>query len=175
MTKPFIPLPTDEELSVKEFKLLKGIPDANIFRAVANTTASLKPFLEFAGSILLQSKFDRRLRELAILRIATITSSKYEWVQHERIGRIVGLSDDEIARVSVDGPVRGFDEETQLVLDAAEDITLNIRLRDDLLEALLDRYGRVQTTELVLCVSYFNLVSRFLESARVPLEDSAIL
>ena len=108
MTKPFIPLPTDEELSEKEFKLLKGIPDANIFRAVANTTASLKPFLEFAGSILLQSKFDRRLRELAILRIATITSSKYEWVQHERIGRIVGLSDDEIARVSVDGPVRGF-------------------------------------------------------------------
>lgn len=29
--------------------------------------------------------------------------------------------------------------------------------------------------ELILCCSYYNMVSRFLESARVPLEDAPLL
>lgn len=176
MTGPIVPLPDDDDLTEKELKILKGIPDANIFRGVANTSASLKPFLEFAASILFQSKFDRKLRELAVLRIAQVTQAPYEWTQHVRIGKIVGLTDEDIARVTTDGPVTGFeDPDVRLVLEAAEDITRNVRLSDDLLQALLNRFDTQQTTEFILCVSYFNMVSRFVESMRIPLEDSPIL
>ena len=34
----------------------------------------------------------------------------------------------------------------------------------------MDRYGVRQATELILCCSYFNMLSRFLESTRVELE-----
>jgi hypothetical protein len=35
---------------------------------------------------------------------------------------------------------------------------------------ILERYGTRGATELILCVSYFNFLSRFLESTRVELE-----
>ena len=46
-----------------------------------------------------------------------------------------------------------------------------MRLSDEALEAILERYGVRQATELIFCCSYFNMLSRFLESTRVPLEE----
>ena len=175
MTDAHIPLPTNEQLTERELKLLKGLPEANVFRMVANTSASLKPFLDFAGSVLLQNKFDRRLRQLAILRVIAILGSEYARVQHERISKVVGVPEQDIVTANTPGSTEGRDEETLLVLEAAEDITRNIKLRSDLLERLLERYGREQTTEFVLAISFYNLIPRFLESARVPLESEALL
>jgi hypothetical protein len=50
-----------------------------------------------------------------------------------------------------------------------------VRLSDGALEAIIDRYGERQATELVFCCSYFNMLSRFLESTRVPLEETPVL
>ena len=54
---------------------------------------------------------------------------------------------------------------------AADEISRDVRLSDEALGLLLDHYGKRQTTELIFCISYFNMLSRFLESTRVPLED----
>jgi len=43
---------------------------------------------------------------------------------------------------------------------------------DEALKAILTRYGVRQATELILCCSYFNMLSRFLESMRVELEST---
>lgn len=170
-----IALPTDEQLTPDVKKALNSMPPANIFRMMANAPTSLKPFIALATSILAQSEFDARKRELVILRIAQVTNAYYEWVQHVRIALLVGVTQDEIDRIGVDGPVQGFDEEIELLFRAAEEISLNVRLSDEVLAALLDRYGQRQTTELILCCSYFNMVSRFLESTRVELESEAVI
>lgn len=170
-----IPLPTDEQLNVDTLKTLKGVPPANIFRMMANAPTSLKPFISLATSILVQSEFDARKRELVILRIAHVTRSHYEWIQHVRIATIVGVTQEEIDRIAVDGQVHGFDEEIQLLFRVAEEISLNVRLSNEALEAILQRYGQRQATELILCCSYFNMVSRFLESTRVEVESDAVL
>ncbi len=47
-----------------------------------------------------------------------------------------------------------------------------MRLSDEALAAIMDRYGVRQATELILCCSYFNMLSRFLESTRVELEPN---
>jgi hypothetical protein len=47
----------------------------------------------------------------------------------------------------------------------------DVRLSDDALSRILARYGAQGATELILCVSYFNFLSRFLESTRVELEE----
>ncbi len=39
----------------------------------------------------------------------------------------------------------------------------------------MERYGTRQATELILCCSYFNMLSRFLESTRVELEAAPVL
>lgn len=110
------------------------LPPANVFRMVANAPAGLQGFVQLAGSILLQSEFDPRQREMAILRIAQITRSNYEWEQHVRIARQVGVPDEVIR---------------------------DIRLSEEALTQLLSRYGVRQTTELILCCAYFNMLNRF--------------
>lgn len=166
-----IPLPTDDQLSPTVRKLLSSLPPANVFRMVANAPNSLQGFIQLASSILLQSQFDARKREMAILRVAQVTKSAYEWEQHVRIALRVGVTQVEIDRISVDGPVQGLDEEGLLMCRVAEEISCDVRLSDDALTSLLTRYGTRQASELILCCSYFNMLSRFLESTRVALDE----
>jgi hypothetical protein len=42
-------------------------------------------------------------------------------------------------------------------------------------ELILDRYRARDAAELILLVSYYNMVSRFLESTRVEIEDDQLL
>lgn len=167
---PSIPLPSDEELSLAVRKVLAGLPPANVFRMMANAPASVPGFVAFAASILLQSQLDPRKREIAVLRTAHVTRSNYEWEQHVHIARKAGVTQQEIDLIKVDGPVFGLDEEATLLCRVAEEIARNIRLSDEALAAILDRYGKRQATELILCCSYFNMLSRFLESTRVELD-----
>ncbi len=168
---PSIPLPSNDELPEDVRTLLDSLPPANVFRMMANAPTSLNGFIQLAASILLQSDFDAKLREVAILRVAHVTQSNYEWQQHVQIARDVGISEQTISKVKTMEGVASLSNEEQLVCRVAEEISLNIRLSDDALEMIINRFGKRQATELILCCSYFNMLSRFLESTRVELED----
>jgi AhpD family alkylhydroperoxidase len=170
-----IPLPTDAELTPETREILGSMPALNILRMLANAPANLKPFLDYGLSLLFRTELDPRKREIAILRVAHVTRSKYEWTQHATLARRVGVTDAEIAAIAVDGPVLGLDEEGQLLCRVAEEISRDVRLSDEALRAILDRYGRRQAVELILCCSHFNMVSRILESTRVELEPENLL
>ncbi len=168
--EPTIPLPTDDQIPASILDTLKKLPPVNIFRMLAHAPASFDGFIQLAASILLHSELDARKREIAVLRVAHVTRSNYEWTQHVRIAKQAGLSQEEIDRISVEGPVQGLGEEGALLCRVAEEISRDVRLSDEALAATLDHFGVRQATELILCCSYFNMVSRFLESMRVELE-----
>jgi glutamate racemase len=84
------------------------------------------------------------------------------------------VTQQEIDQIGVDGPVQGLHEEGLLLCRVAEEISRDVRLSDEALEAILTRYGVRQATELILCCSYFNMLSRFLESTRVELESTPV-
>ncbi len=170
--QPKIPLPTDDQLPADIRETLGNLPPVNIFRMLANAPASFDGFLHLAGSILMQSEFDARKREIAILRVAHVTGSSYEWTQHVRLAQMIGVTQEEIDRIGADGPVQGLDAEGSLLCRVADEISRDIRLSDDALDAILTRYGVRQATELILCCSYFNMLSRFLESTRVEIEST---
>ena len=169
--QPSIPLPSDDQLPADIRDTLANLPPVNVFRMMANAPASFHGFLQLAGSILMQSEFDARKREIAILRVAHVTRAPYEWAQHVRIATQIGVPQEVVDRIAVDGSVQGLDEESLLLCRVAEEISRDIRLSDEALEAILKRYGVRQATELILCCSYFNMLSRFLESTRVELES----
>ena len=170
--QPKIPLPSDDQLPADIRDTLANLPPVNVFRMMANAPASFHGFLQLAGSILRQSEFDSRKREIAILRVAHVTRSSYEWTQHVRLARQIGVTQEEIDHIGVDGAVQGLDEESLLLCRVAEEISRDIRLSDEALAAILKKYGVRQATELILCCSYFNMLSRFLESTRVELEST---
>ena len=166
-----IPLPDQAQLTPEIVATLAKLPPLNVFRMMANAPASFEPIINFAMSILLRSEFDKRKREIAVLRVAHVTRSNYEWTQHVAVAKSVGVSDEEIAAIGVDGAVTGLDAEGNLLCRVADEISRDVRLSDEALAAIMDRYGVRQATELILCCSYFNMLSRFLESTRVELES----
>jgi len=168
-----IPLPADAELGPEVREVLASLPPLNIFRMLALAPANLKPFFDWGISLLFQTELDARLREIAILRVAHVTRSKYEWTQHATIARRVGVGEEEIAAAA--GDVSRLDADGQLVCRVAEEISRDVRLSDDALRRILDRFGRRQAVELILNCSHFNMVSRILESTRVELEGENVL
>jgi AhpD family alkylhydroperoxidase len=166
-----VPLPDESQLALEIRGRLEKLPPLNVFKMMANVPASFHPLIDFAMSLLMRGEFDQRKREIAVLRVAHVTRANYEWVQHVRVAKSVGVTDEEIAKIAVEGPVTSLDPEGNLLCRAADEISRNVRLSDEALAALLERYGVRQTTELILCVSYFNMLSRFLESTRVELEQ----
>ena len=172
---PHVSLPSDAELPADIRESLAGLPPLNVFRMAARAPASCKAFLELALSILLKSQFDPRKREIAVLRVAHVTRASYEWTQHVSLARRLGVSEAEIDAISSEDPVESLDDEGNLLCRVADEISRDVRLGDEALAAILERYGERQATELIFCCAYFNMLSRFLESTRVPVEEQPVL
>jgi len=171
---PKIPLPSDDELDPKHRELLASLPNLNVFRMVAGVPRAARPFLAL-GSAVLSTALDARRREIAVLRVAHATHARYEWVQHEQLAQNAGVTRAEIEAIDSEDPVTSLDEECNLICRVADEVSLQVRLSDEALEQILDRYGPREATELIMLVSYYNMVSRFLESTRVELEDEPLL
>ena len=170
-----IDLPTDTDVSPQIRETLSRLPPLNVFRLMAATPTSFQPFVDFAMSILFGSEFDARKREIAVLRVAHVTRSKYEWTQHVAVAKRTGVPGDEIAKIAVDGTVTTLSEEGNLLCRVADEISRDVRLSDEALAEIVTRYGQRQAAELILCCSYFNMLSRLLESARIELEPQSVL
>jgi 4-carboxymuconolactone decarboxylase len=171
---PKIPLPTDDELEPGHREMLAELPPLNVFRMMAGAPRAVRPFLQLGGAVL-STALDARRREIAVLRVAHATGAPYERAQHEQLARNVGVSDAEIDAIDSEEPVRSLDEECNLICRVADEVTRDVRLSDEALEQIIDRYGPRESAELILLVSYYNMVSRFLESTRVEIEDEPLL
>ena len=175
MTADALPLPADADLTPEAREILAALPPLNVFRAVATLPASLRPFLELGGSLLGGTNLTPAERELAILRVAHITGAAYERQQHEQLGRAVGLTDTEIEATTAANPGDVLPADGALICRATDEITRDVRLSDEALALVRERWGDAGAAELILTVGFYNMVSRFLESARVPLEVTDLL
>jgi 4-carboxymuconolactone decarboxylase len=165
-----IPLPTDDELTPDHREILTKVPPLNVFPMVAGTRRGLRPFLQL-GAAALSSSMDARRREIAVLRVAHATGAGYERAQHERLARLAGVTEEEIAAIAVEEPVASLDGEANLICRVADEVSRDVRLSDEALARLIERYGPREASDVILLVSYYNMVSRFLESTRVELEE----
>lgn len=167
-----IPLPKIEDLPEEIRERVSSSP-LNVVKMMANAPASFLGFQKFAEGVLFKNQFDPRKREIAVCRIGHVTKADYEWTHHVRVAKGLGVTDEEIMIIGSENPVTSLDEEGNLLCRVADEISLNVRLSDEALTRILERYGVRGSTELILCCSYFNMISRFLESTRVELETTA--
>jgi hypothetical protein len=103
------------------------------------------------------------------------TQAPYERHQHEQLARLAGLTRSEIDATTLEHPAAQLGPDHALICQATDEITASVRLADDTLALVRRRWGDPGARELILVVAYYNMVSRFLESARVPLEGHDLL
>src|SRR5262245_39066031 len=94
----------------------------NIFRTLARHPKLLKRWLVFGNPVLLKSSIDARERELVILRTGWNCRSEYEWGQHVVIGKAVGLTDEQIARIPHGPEAPGWSPFEATLLRAADEL-----------------------------------------------------
>lgn len=168
---PNIPLPDLDRLEPEVRATVASFP-MNVFKMAANAPGNVKAFVELAKSVLFGSAFDPRKREIAVLRVAHVTRATYEWTHHVTLAKNYKVTDGEIQIIKTEDPVVSLDGEGNLLCRVADEISRGVRLSDEALARILECYGVRGATELILCVSYFNFLSRFLESTRVELEEN---
>jgi alkylhydroperoxidase family enzyme len=146
----------------------------NIFRMVAHAETDFRPFLRFGGSILSGQQLSAKLRELAILRVATLSAARYEWVQHVPIAKATGASDAQITAIET-GHLSAacFDPREQLVLRFTDELVRDVRVSEHTFAATAQAFPPREIVELILTVGFYMMVARLLESTAVDLEPDA--
>jgi alkylhydroperoxidase family enzyme len=143
----------------------------NVFKMMAHADANFRPLVRLGSSILAQQKLSAKLRELAILRVANLCGSRYEWVQHLSLAMLVGAT-----RAQVDAIEKGeveagcFDDVERLVLDFATQMVRNVNCSEDTFAAMRHTFSPQEIVELVVAVGYYMMIARLCEVTGVDVE-----
>lgn len=121
------------------------------------------PLQELGSAIRYASGLDARTREIAILAVAAATGSAFEAYAHERVGRAVGLTEDEIAALA-DGSFTSADPRERAAYDFCRHLLDDGgHLDDDSYAAYADALGTTTMTELIVLVGYYRTLAQLLD------------
>ena len=159
-----------EDLDDQTRELLGVTGSLNIFTTLAHHPDLLRRWLRFGSHVLVHSTLPARQRELAILRTGWRCGSEYEFGQHAVIGGQVGLTDDEIGRLAVDG-TEGWSEDDAVLVRATDELVGDHTLSDASWTALNERWSTEQVLDLIFAVGQYVLVSTALRSLGVQRDE----
>ncbi len=143
----------------------------NIVAVLAHHPKLLKRFNLLGGFLLNKGLLPERERELVILRIGWNAQAEYEFGQHTVIGRRCGLSDAEIT--SLTRPVGDHDwsDDDTALIALADELAADDVVSDATWTQLATRWSEAELIELLVVAGFYRLVSGFLNSAGVQLDD----
>ncbi|HMM15106.1 MAG TPA: carboxymuconolactone decarboxylase family protein [Parvibaculum sp.] len=149
----------------------RKLPPLNIFRMLGHSGDMLDAFVKLGNAILVFSKLDPILREIAIVRVGVLRGSTYEVHQHERISRQLGMSEEKIRAIHEGPEAAAFNEMERLVMRFTDDIVKNTRASDATFDPLAAKLSHRELQELVVTIGYYTMVSCFLETFDVDIEE----
>jgi len=166
-----IPLPTDEVARVVIGPTYDPTQVLNVIKMMAGTEDMYPASVGFIRALFDTRDVDPKTREMIMLRAAKVLHCRYEWEANAVLAKNIGLSDLEIEAAGSEGAVSGIHVDYVLICKATDELSVSANLTDATLTELLSRYGDGVCRKLILIIGWFNLLARFLNGCRVPLED----
>ena len=143
----------------------------NIFGVLGHHPKLLKRFNLLGGFILNKGLLPERERELVILRVGWNAQSVYEFGQHTVIGRRCGLTDVEIDALTRAPDDHSWSGDDRALIALADDLHADDCVSDATWQTLEERWSDAELVELLIIAGFYRLVSGFLNSAGVQLDD----
>jgi 4-carboxymuconolactone decarboxylase len=178
LKEPRIKPLAESEWNAEQQKLLNPLRVARLGGRVANISTTLanhsrlqERWLPFARYIFGESSLPPRERELLTLRIGWLCQSEYEFGQHTVIGKSAGLTDEEIKRITEGPKAPAWDPFDATLLRAVDELHADAFITDATWNALAKRYNKQQLMDVVATVGHYKLVSMFLNSFGVQLDE----
>jgi 4-carboxymuconolactone decarboxylase len=121
------------------------------------------PLQELGAAVRYRTSMSDRIREIAILTVATATGSEFERYAHESVGRAVGLSEDEMHALRT-----GTFTSPAPVEEAAYALCRRLQgdprpLDDGEYQAAAEVLGHADIVELVVLVGYYRTLAQLMD------------
>ena len=175
LRKPRIAPLQQSEWSDEQRKALQPFADRNqlfnIYTTLGHSADALQSFLAWGSYVLRRTSLPARERELVILRVGYLCKSGYEWAQHSRLGRQVGLTDSVISRLKSTAISSDWDEQDQALLKASDDLIANHFICDDIWADLHKYFNDLQCMDLVFIVGHYTQVCMMLNTFGIQLDE----
>lgn len=151
-----------------------GAKVLNIYRVIAHNPRALLNFLRLGNSLLVGTELSPRLRELAILRVAKLAGSEYEWSQHCPIAMELGITNEQIQTITDWSKSSYFSEVERAVLMYTDEVAKNVAVKNETFEMLRQHLNQRQIVELTLSIGYWGMVARVLVPLQVDIDTQTI-
>src|SRR4030088_2564650 len=133
--------------------------NANIFRMMAHSPSHFEQYCRLGGAIRHKGELDPVVRELAITRTGILCEAPYEIVAHKRIGKNVGVTDEQNAALENWRSATCFDELQRAALAFTDEIVKLRRPPDPTFNAIAAKLTPGALVELQLSVGFYVLTS----------------
>jgi 4-carboxymuconolactone decarboxylase len=164
------PGPELTELLGKTLMGPAGTP-INIFGTLAHHPKLLKRFNVLGGFFLNVGLLPAREREIVILRVGHNCQAVYEYGQHTVIGLRVGMTDEEISALTKSPDAYPWSADDRALIALADDLCADDCVSDGTWAALRPRWSDAELLELVMVAGMYRMVSGFLNSLGVQLDE----
>ncbi len=141
----------------------------NLYNMLMHSPPLAEGWLSFFTAIRQKCSLSGRIRELVIMRIASIHGASYEFAAHEPFALKEGITHDQIGMLRT-GSAEGFNDIEKSVLTYCECITNTIDVPDHVFTSVRNHFNDREMVELTATIAAYNLVSRFLEAMQIDHE-----
>lgn len=121
------------------------------------------------GSAVFTGRLPPRDRELAVLRIAWLSQSPYEWGEHVDIAQRFGRTAEEAARVTQGSSAEGWSAHDAAILRGVEELLADFALSDATWDVLAQTWDEAQLIEYLMMVGHYVGVAFVQNTLRIPL------
>ncbi len=151
----------------------RGLGVLNVFKVMAHSPELMQAWWGMMVIALSRLKLEARLRELAILRLFQVKPAAYGFAHHVRIGRDLGVTDEQIAALSSHADSDLFSDLQKQVLAYTDAVT---KLEDGskaLAAGLREHLSEQELVELTFVIANWNLMAHLLLPLEIELEEPA--
>jgi alkylhydroperoxidase family enzyme len=147
--------------------------NANIFRMMAHSPSYFEQYCRLGNAIRFKGELDPVVRELAITRTGILCNAPYEVVAHKRIGKGVGVTDEQNAALDDWKSAACFDEVQRAALAFTDEVVTMDRPTDATFKTIAAKLSPAALVELQLSVGFYIMTSKFLETFGVDMQTDA--
>src|SRR5258708_30076609 len=151
-------------------EILEKNRNANIFRMMAHSPSYFEKYCLLGRAIRVKGELDPVVRELAITRTGILCEAPYEVVAHKRIGKGVGVTDEQNAALENWQSATCFNDLQRAALAFTDQIVKLRRPTDATFNAIAEKLTLAALVELQLSVGFYIMTSKFLETFGIDMQ-----
>jgi len=143
----------------------------NLYKVAAHSPKVFLNLIRLGNSVIGRMKLSPRLREIVILRVATLAGSEYEWAQHTPVALQVGVTQKQIDAISDWKNSSEFSNEERAVLQYTDEVAQNVKVTDQTFNTLKSYFNEQIIVELTITIGYYGMLARLLVPLQVEVDE----